>query len=92
MPLRLVVVVVDADDVGRDAFPPVVTNDRARRVERLGEVVERLDVVALAWIVREVGHTPRLVDRHPRDDARMAGVALDGGGPFARHSHDRLRA
>ena len=41
------VVVVDADDVGGDALPAVVADHRPRRVERLGQVVERLDVVPL---------------------------------------------
>ena len=80
----IVVVVVDADDVGRDAFPSVVANDGPGRIQRLGEMVKRLDVVTLAGIVRKIRDAPRLVDRHPRDDAGMAGVALNDGSPFAR--------
>ena len=48
MPLRVVIVVVDADDVGGDAFPAVVADHGAGRVERPGQVIQRLDVVPLA--------------------------------------------
>ena len=40
--VRVGVVVVNADDVGRDAFPAVVADHRAGRVERLRQVIERL--------------------------------------------------
>ena len=35
------VVIVDADDVGRAAFPPVVANHGPRRVKCPGQVIER---------------------------------------------------
>ena len=56
--LGLVVVVVDADDVGRDALPAVVADHRPRRVERLGQVIERLHVVPLAPGCRAGSGTP----------------------------------
>src|SRR3712207_8951048 len=40
-PARVVVVVVDADDVGRNAFPAVVADDRAACIERPRQMVER---------------------------------------------------
>ena len=39
-PLRIRVVVVDADDVGGDALPAVVADHRPRRIERLRQVVQ----------------------------------------------------
>ncbi len=67
-PHRVAVVIVDADDVGRHALPAIVTNHRPRRVERLGEVVQRLDVMPLGRTVGQVGHAPRFIERHPGDD------------------------
>src|SRR5204863_4664081 len=81
-PRRIRVVVVDADDVGGDALPAVIADDRARRVEGLGQMVESLHVVPLGGAVGQVRNTPRLVERHPRDDARMAVVPLDGRLPL----------
>jgi hypothetical protein len=54
-PIRMLVVVVDADHVGGDALPAVVADDGPRRVDRLGQVVERRDVVALGRVARQVG-------------------------------------
>ena len=80
---ELVVVVVDADDVGCNALPPVVADDRASRVECLGQVVQGLDIVPLGRIVGQVRDAPRLIERHPGDDARVAAIALDRLSPFA---------
>jgi hypothetical protein len=88
--VRIPVVIVNADDVGRHAFPAVIADDGPRGVERFREVIQRLHVVAFRGIGREVGDTPRLVDRDPRDDARMARVALDRRDPFAADALDRV--
>ena len=53
--LRLVVVIVDADDVRGYALPAVVANHGTRRIHGLGEVIKCLHVVALRGAVGKVG-------------------------------------
>src|SRR3712207_6871481 len=50
---------------------------------RLGQVVQRGDVVPLRGHRLDVVHAPALVQRHPRDDARVAAVAPDDLQPLA---------
>ena len=45
--LAVGVVVVNPDDVGRAALPAIIANHRARRIERSGQVVKRLDRVPM---------------------------------------------
>ena len=78
-----VVVVVNADDVGRDAFPAVIADHGTRRIERLRQVIQRLHVSDARRIVGQVRDAPRFVDRHPGHDAGMAVVAHKRLGPFA---------
>ena len=89
-PLWIRIVVVDADDVRCHAFPSVVANHRPRRIERVGQVIERAHVVSLCGVVRKIRHTPRFVHGHPGDDARVTGIARDRGRPFARDALNRL--
>ena len=56
---RVFVVVMDADDVGLGALPSVVANNRARGIERLRQMVERLDKVLLRRVSGRSG-TPQL--------------------------------
>src|SRR5690606_28125731 len=74
---RPVRVVVDADDVRRDAFPAVVSDHRPRRIERSRQVIERLHAVPLSGAVGKIRDAPALVERHPSDDARVARVTLE---------------
>src|SRR5207302_8117920 len=83
-PLRIAVIVVDTDDIRRDAIPSVIANYRPRRVQALRQVIESLHVVALCRAVRQVRYTPTLVERNPGDDAGMAAIALDHLRPLAR--------
>src|SRR5215208_5864962 len=78
----VLLIVVNADDVSFGALPTVVANDRARGIERLGQVVERLDEVLLRWMTGQVRHAPGLVERHPGDDTGMADVTEQRGGPL----------
>src|SRR5215211_7909861 len=79
----VLLVVMDADDVGLSALPTVVANDGARGIERLGQVVESLDEVLLRGMTGQVRYPPRLVERHPGDDTGMADVAQQRGGPLS---------
>jgi hypothetical protein len=49
--LRVIVIIVYADDVGRHAFPAVIPDHRPGRVKRFGQVVQRLHILALLAIV-----------------------------------------
>ncbi len=60
-------------------------------VERGSEARQRVDQRPLLPVVADVGHAPGLVDRHPRDDARMVPVARDDLDPFGRQRRDRVR-
>ena len=82
------VVVVDADDVRRHALPPIIADHRPCGVERLGQMIEASDVVALGLTVRQVGYAPRFVEGHPGDDARMALITLDHVHPFTSRASD----
>ena len=53
-------------------------------------MIHRSDVVAFGGTVRKIGCAPRLVERDPRDDARMADVAFDDVQPFLGQTLDRL--
>jgi hypothetical protein len=54
----LIVVIVDADDVGCDALPAVVSKDRAAGIEGLGQVIEGLNIVTLGGAIGQVGNAP----------------------------------
>src|SRR6266851_6141144 len=83
-------VIVDADNIGGDTLPAVVPDYGAGGVEGLGEVVKSLYVVALGWIVGEIGHAPTLIKRDPRDDAGMAIIAVHHIDPLASEPLDGL--
>ena len=84
-------VVVDPEEVAAGVLPAVVGDDRPRRVERLGQVVERGGVVAVGRGVRDRRDTPALVEGHPRHDARVAAVAPDRLGPLLDDAQHRGR-
>ena len=56
-PRRLVIVIVNPDNVRGHALPTVVSDHRARRIQRLGEMVERLNVMPLRKAARQLGVT-----------------------------------
>src|SRR5690606_933245 len=85
------IVVVYADDIGGDALPSVVADDRTGGVERFRQVIDRLDEMTLGRAVGEVRYAPGFVERHPRGNTRMAGVALYDVEPLLRDAPDRLR-
>src|SRR5690606_466428 len=87
---RPVRVVVDADDVRRDAFPAVVSDHRPRRIEGPPKVIERLHAVPLSGAVGKIRDAPALVERHPSDDARVARVTLESLHPLSREPPDGL--
>jgi hypothetical protein len=76
-------VVVDPRDVGDDVLPAVVPDDRSCPVKRLRQPVDRPDELALALVAGQIRHAPALVERHPRDDRRVAHVAPDHLDPLA---------
>src|SRR5579885_2070520 len=88
--LRLVVIIMDADDIGRDAFPPVVADNRASWIQRLREMIQRLDVIALRRAVGQIRHAPRLIERYPSHNARMAAVALQHFHPLLGYALNRF--
>jgi hypothetical protein len=85
-------VVVHADDVAAAVLPAVVREDRAARVDCLGQVVQRLGEAALRGLGGRVLDTPALVHRHPGDHARMAAVAAYDVEPLAGQPFDGDRA
>src|SRR6187399_3494569 len=86
--LGLVVVVVDTDDIGGDAFPAIVSYHGARRILRFGQVVEGSYVVALGHAVRQVRNSPGFVEGHPRHDAWVIDVSANYVEPLARQALD----
>ena len=84
----IVVIVVDAENIGCRRFPAVVADYRPGCVERLGQVIQGFNRIAMGLGRGQVGHAPGLVERHPDDDAGMAVVALDHFCPFPDHAAD----
>jgi len=78
----VVLIVVHGEKVGTDVLPAIVGDDEARVVDALGQVVDGTDEVALTGVRADVLHPPTLVERHPGNDAGMAGVAPYRVGPF----------
>src|SRR5690606_8518284 len=75
-------VVVHAPDVALGVFPSVVGDHRPGTVQRLGQVVQGGRVVLLLGDFGDVPDAPALVERHPRDHARMAAVPAHDVEPF----------
>src|SRR3954465_6344787 len=87
--LRIGVIVVDADNVSRTAFPAVVADDRTCGVQRLREVIQTFYSVTVLTNRRQLGYAPRFVVRHPYHHARVAVVALDRFGPLLQRAANR---
>src|SRR5947209_20390855 len=81
-------IVVDAPDVAGDMFPSVIADHRTRPIERVRQMIERLDIGLLRGIGFQTRNTPALVERHPGDNTGMAIVATNDVEPFARQSLD----
>ncbi len=79
-----------ASHVGCNTFPTIVANDRPARIQRLGRVVERLNIVPLRRAVGKVRNAPAFVERHPCHYARMAAVALQRLQPLSCQPLNRL--
>ena len=77
------IVVVNTDNVGRAAFPTVVTDHRTGGVKGFRQMIQRFDRMPLLAHGSKFGHAPGLVERHPDNDAGVAVVALDDLSPLA---------
>src|SRR5215469_15792972 len=86
----MLVVIVNADNIGGDALPAIISYHGARGVERFRQMIESLYIVPLRRTVGKVGHAPAFVERHPSDNARMAPIARDGLGPLVRQPLDGI--
>ena len=56
--VRPIVVIVNADDVGRNTLPTIIPDYRSCRIERLSQIEERLHIVSLGGIVRKIRNAP----------------------------------
>src|SRR4051794_36396024 len=65
---RLIVVVVNSNDIRGDTFPTVIAHDGTGWIECLGQMIEGLDIVSLRGAIGKIGHTPRFIDRYPSDN------------------------
>ena len=82
-------VVVGCDDRGFQLLPPIVCDNWASSVKRIGQGDDRTNESLLARRGDDEVYSPTFVEGHPHDDAGVVAVAQNEVVPFLRGDADR---